>query len=196
MRETVTNFGSPSVFLIRCSLSSISCVGPPPPSPKPNNTALWLALPLSLLFFTVFTSCGKREKPNGIFQGLKILFNIVMSTNSRLQFCRSLRRYFLAGSELKSLSRRDLPTKMCCALGKGRFKETSRSTHFQFVSVWVCYCTVSTHREGVDQIPAQLLCQKVGNTTSPHNLRKLCRVAESIWKPELKETERTCLEMY
>lgn len=56
-RGTGTNLGSPSVSWRRCSLSSISWVGPPPPSPWPNNTALWLALPLSLLFFTVFTSC-------------------------------------------------------------------------------------------------------------------------------------------
>lgn len=47
--------GSPSVSRILFILSSIFCVGPPPPSPKPKSTALWFTRPLSLLFFTVFS---------------------------------------------------------------------------------------------------------------------------------------------
>lgn len=42
--------------LILFILSSIFCVGPPPPSPKPKRNALWFTRPLSLLFFTVFST--------------------------------------------------------------------------------------------------------------------------------------------
>lgn len=53
--ELSSHLGSPSVSLILFILSSIFCVGPPPPSPKPKRNALWFTRPLSLLFFTVFS---------------------------------------------------------------------------------------------------------------------------------------------
>lgn len=121
MDETRTDLGSPSVSRTRRSLSIICCVGPPPPSPKPNRAALWLALPLSLLFFTVLTSCGPKRT-----QHIKKLFTLphpppdstLGVRNSHLQLSLSFRRNFQVGSELKPWNHRYLPRKMCCALKK------------------------------------------------------------------------------
>lgn len=53
-----SDLGRPSESCTRCKRSSMTWVGPPPPSPKPNSTALWFARPLSLLFLRVLISCG------------------------------------------------------------------------------------------------------------------------------------------
>lgn len=57
-----TDLGRPSESCTRCKRSSMTWVGPPPPSPKPNSTALWFARPLSLLFLMVLISCGIQWK--------------------------------------------------------------------------------------------------------------------------------------
>lgn len=51
-----------------------------------------------------------------------------------------------------------------------------------------------THRKGVDQVPAELLCQEIRNAAALHDLRKLGWVAKRVWKPELKNTEKWFLE--
>lgn len=91
------------------------------------------------------------------------------------------------GNELKPLSRPGPPRKTCCALGKINNKSEFK---VNTCSLSLSQTVRSTYREGVDQVPAQLLCQKVGDPTSLHNLRELGRVAKRIWKPELKSQRR------
>lgn len=45
-----------------------------------------------------------------------------------------------------------------------------------------------SHRESIDQIPAELLSQESRDSTAPHHLRQLCRVSERVRKPELRRT--------
>lgn len=42
-----------------------------------------------------------------------------------------------------------------------------------------------TYWKSVDQVPAELLREEVGDSTAEHNLGELSRVTERIWKPEL-----------
>ena len=42
------------------------------------------------------------------------------------------------------------------------------------------------HREGVHQVPAQLLGEEALDATATHDLGQLCGVAECVWQPELQ----------
>lgn len=48
----------------------------------------------------------------------------------------------------------------------------------------------SAYGKGVNQVPAELLCQEIGNATALHYLRQLSRVAKRVRKPELKRTRK------
>lgn len=51
-----------------------------------------------------------------------------------------------------------------------------------------------THREYIDQVPAELLCQETRNATALHYLRELGRVAKGVWQPELRNTDKRSLQ--
>lgn len=74
---------------------------------------------------------------------------------------------------------------MCCAVGKRNQNwNLFQERKLFFSSLVPLYVT---YREGVDQVPAELLCQETGNATALHYLRKLGWVAKRIWKPELEK---------
>ena len=111
--------------------------------------------------------------------------------NSHLQPWPSSHRNFQVGSELKPWSRPDLPRKTCCAL---RERKSKLKTSFQGKCSFSCVPGDFTHRKGVDQVPAELLRQEIRNPAALHDLRKLGWVAERVWKPELKKTEKWFLD--
>lgn len=48
-------------------------------------------------------------------------------------------------------------------------------------------CTLGlAYWKGIDQVPAQFLCQEALDATAKHDLGKLCRVAKRIWQPKLQ----------
>lgn len=90
---------------------------------------------------------------------------------------------------LKLWSHPDLPRKTCYAVAR-RKQRLKKNKNQGFLNCFDACSNNSTHGKSVDQVPAQLLCQKVRNATTLHYLRKLCRVAKRIWKPELKSNKK------
>lgn len=118
--EKETDLGRQSVSRTRFRRSSISWVGPPPPSPNPNRTALWLARPLSLLFFTVLISCidSKEVEMSRPFTRGSSQVKRHMMKNLRLPLYPSSHRSFLEENEWVPVSHQYLPKRTCYAGGK------------------------------------------------------------------------------
>lgn len=177
--EKETDLGRQSVSLTRCRRSSISCVGPPPPSPKPNNNALWFARPLSLLFFTVFINCIETKEAVMRWAFTRDISKMLCHIMSylRLPLYPSSHRSYLEENEWELLSRQYPPKRMCCAIGKREFKHHTQPVYRDFT--WADM--IGTYWKCINKVPAQLLSNKTRDPTTFHYLRQLCRVTKRIW---------------